>query len=247
MRVPNLLVLPVLIAALLLAGAFAGCTDDTPLPATAKIEAGLITPGAWIVNGKPDHILAWAHNQATTAVTIGWHMEFANGTDTPASWKLSSEAPVATLQANHTKTRLGGQVEYPDWAWTLFTIEIPDDTPGAEHKMVLDTGKTRHEFTMKIAANRSRVSHPQDEVELHYDGKFHNTGQTFDDGEFSTTLGSGQTVPGFDYGLMGLAVGENAALILPPPLGYGYDQTQTGYTKFNGQTLRFEVKILKFV
>jgi hypothetical protein len=236
-----------LVIALLFAGLFAGCTDDTPSPATAKVEAGLITPGAWIVNGKTDHVLAWLHNQGTTALTLNWHMEFANGTDTPPSWKLRSESPVVTLQPNRTKTNIVGEPSYTDWAWTLFTIDVPEDSPATEYPMVLDTGQSRHAFTLKVHANRSRVSHPNDEVELHYDGKFQKTGQRFDDGEFETTLGSGQTVPGFDFGLMGLAANEDASLVLPPPLGYGYDQTDPRLTKFNGQTLRFEVRILKFL
>lgn len=233
--------------AVLVASAFAGCTQQPDQPnGPANIEADLITPGAWRVNGQTDHILAWVHNAGSSSVKIDWTMKRANGTEAPAEWRLRAQKPSADLQADGNKSTVGGRTQYPDWAWTLFTIELPNGTAAGEHPMVLDTGKSQHAFVLRIEANLTRVSKPADTVELHYDGKFNATGERFDDGEFQTRLGSGQTVPGFDNGLMGLAVGEDASLIIPPALGYGYDQTHPSYVKFNGQTLRFDVRILRF-
>ncbi|MCA1819415.1 MAG: FKBP-type peptidyl-prolyl cis-trans isomerase [Halobacteriales archaeon] len=79
---------------------------------------------------------------------------------------------------------------------------------------------------------------------VHYDGRFEDDGSSFDDGDFPTTLGSGQTVPGFDNGLMGLAAGETAVLHIPPAFAYGYDNADgSGYEQFNGRTLKFMVTV----
>jgi hypothetical protein len=241
----------VLALVILVALSFAGCTsNDKPAtsgPATAsKLQAGLITPGTWIVNSDRDHVLMWVHNAGNAKTDIEWRIELADGSAVPAGWNLTSASKTATLQPNGTKRLQDQRSPYPDWAWSLLTIQIPASTVAGDHELRLNTGHSTHPFTMKITANRTRVSHPNDKVTLNYAGKFNDSGKTFDSGSFDTTLASDETVPGFSFGLIGLALHEKATLILPPPLGYGYDQTRSGYTQFNGKTLRFDVEITKF-
>jgi len=58
---------------------------------------------------------------------------------------------------------------------------------------------------------------------------------------FTTTLGAGQVIPGWDQGLVGQTVGSQVLLVIPPALGYG-DQ-ETGSIPPNS-TLVFVVDIL---
>ena len=52
-------------------------------------------------------------------------------------------------------------------------------------------------------------------------------GEIFDDSihdggsPFSFTIGSGQTIPGFDAGTAGMKVGETRIISIPPSQGYG--------------------------
>lgn len=64
-----------------------------------------------------------------------------------------------------------------------------------------------------------------DTVNIHYTGLL-TSGEKFDSSldrgaPFSFTLGSGQVIKGWDEGIARLRVGDQAALIIPPSLGYG--------------------------
>jgi FKBP-type peptidyl-prolyl cis-trans isomerase len=98
--------------------------------------------------------------------------------------------------------------------------------------------------TLVIAAARGKVSGPNSKVSVHYDGHFLATDERFQDGDFSTTLGQtpSETVPGFDNGLMGLALGETADLHLPAAFGYGF-APDASHAQFAGKDLRFIVTI----
>lgn len=85
------------------------------------------------------------------------------------------------------------------------------------------------------------VSGPGDRVTISYVGSF-DDGEVFDSGSFPTTVRSGETVPGFDTGLLGIALGETVNLRFPPDLGYGYNPP--GHmAQFAGQWLNFEVTL----
>lgn len=64
-------------------------------------------------------------------------------------------------------------------------------------------------------------------------------GKTFD-----FKLGSGQVIPGWDKGLVGLCKGAKATLILPPHMGYG--AKGSGVNIPGGATLRFDVEVVDF-
>lgn len=67
-----------------------------------------------------------------------------------------------------------------------------------------------------------------DTVSVEYTGSFTN-GTVFDSSEgrepLRVQIGAGQVIPGFESGLLGLAVNEPARLEIPPEQGYGvYDE-----------------------
>ncbi|KAF2885771.1 hypothetical protein ILUMI_20406 [Ignelater luminosus] len=64
-----------------------------------------------------------------------------------------------------------------------------------------------------------------DLLHMHYRGTLEN-GEEFDSSYANSqpltfTLGSGQVIKGWDQGLMGMCVGEQRKLVIPPDLAYG--------------------------
>lgn len=57
-------------------------------------------------------------------------------------------------------------------------------------------------------------------VAVGYSGALTN-GTRFDSGTFAFTPGSGQAIRGFELGVLGMRVGGQRRLIIPPDLGYG--------------------------
>ena len=71
-------------------------------------------------------------------------------------------------------------------------------------------------------------------------------GQKFDSSRdrgapFEFTVGAQQVIPGLDFGLIGMKVGEMRKLVIPPVLAYG--DRQAGSIPPNS-TLIFEVELL---
>jgi FKBP-type peptidyl-prolyl cis-trans isomerase len=58
---------------------------------------------------------------------------------------------------------------------------------------------------------------------------------------FSFTLNTGQVIPGWDQGVLGMKVGGLRRLVIPPSLGYG--STRNGQIPPNA-TLVFEIELL---
>lgn len=226
--------------ALLVSLMLAGCASDS------GVSLDFITPGQWHVSGDTDHILVWAHNSGADSIDFTWNLTGAGGAALPANWTVSFEEDSGTLHPDGTKMRGARGYEYTDWARTLVTITVPEDEPGGTHAVELHAAGAVRKATLLIAANRTDVSGPGDSITVSYEGRFTDNGEVFDDGSFPTTLGSGQTVPGFDYGLMGLAKGEKATLVIPAAYGYGYDiPAGNRLADFNGRSLTFEVQITK--
>jgi FKBP-type peptidyl-prolyl cis-trans isomerase len=67
-------------------------------------------------------------------------------------------------------------------------------------------------------------------------------GQRLDSGTYPFTLGAREAIPGFDEGVMGMAVGGKRKLVVHPDLAYGA-QGQGGIGP--NQTLVFEVELQK--
>ncbi len=91
-------------------------------------------------------------------------------------------------------------------------------------------------------------------VEANQTIKVHYTGVKFSDGEqfdssfnsgapFSTVIGAGQVIPGWDEGLVGQTVGSRVLLVIPAEQAYG--PAESGNTnELAGETLVFVVDIL---
>lgn len=86
-----------------------------------------------------------------------------------------------------------------------------------------------------------------DTLLVHYTGTLED-GTVFDSSiprgsPFSVTLGKGQVIPGWELGLLGMKVGEERKLVIPPELAYGKDGF-TGVIPGNA-TLTFDVQLLE--
>jgi peptidylprolyl isomerase len=84
-------------------------------------------------------------------------------------------------------------------------------------------------------------------VEVHYVGVAHSTGEEFDaswnrGSTFRFPLGAGRVIGGWDQGVAGMRVGGRRKLVIPPHLGYG-DRGAGGAIK-PGETLIFVVDLL---
>jgi FKBP-type peptidyl-prolyl cis-trans isomerase len=82
------------------------------------------------------------------------------------------------------------------------------------------------------------------QVTVNYTGKLQN-GAVFDSSigraPITFVLGSGQVIPGWEQGLVGMKVGGKRLLIIPPSLGYG---AQTVGPIPGNSTLVFEVDLV---
>ena len=84
-------------------------------------------------------------------------------------------------------------------------------------------------------------------VEVHYVGVAHSTGEEFDASYSRGTplqfrIGVGQVILGWDQGVVGMKVGGRRQLVIPAHLGYG-DRGAGGAIK-PGETLIFVVDLL---
>ncbi len=85
-----------------------------------------------------------------------------------------------------------------------------------------------------------------DVVEVHYTGRLEN-GEVFDSslarGEpFSFEVGAGQVIEGWEQGLVGMQVGGERELTIPPELGYGEQGSPPNIPP--NSTLIFDIELL---
>lgn len=84
---------------------------------------------------------------------------------------------------------------------------------------------------------------------LHYTGWLQEGGKQFDSSRlrgkpFGIIAGGGAVIPGFDEGVLGMAVGEQRQIIIPPKLGYGEKGAGRGVIPPNS-TLIFELELME--
>jgi peptidylprolyl isomerase len=96
-----------------------------------------------------------------------------------------------------------------------------------------------------IATGSGKEVKSGDTVTVNYLGTLLN-GQKFDSSydrnqPFSTQIGVGQVIKGWDQGIVGMKVGGKRKLVIPPDLGYG-DQAAGSIPP--GSTLVFEVELM---
>ena len=80
--------------------------------------------------------------------------------------------------------------------------------------------------TNDITVGDGAEAQPGDTVTVEYVGVTYDDGKEFDSSwerpePFSFQLGSGQVIPGWDKGIVGMKVGGRRQLIIPPDLAYG--------------------------
>lgn len=232
-----------LVAALALVALLAGCATPAGTAPGAGQQADAITPGIWHVNGQTDVPLVWARNLDAEKADIPWSLTAVGGAPLPIGWTLAFNPPTASLAAAGTK--VGSPPQYPDWSRSLVTVQLNASAQAGTFPLELRAGSAVTPILATVEQNLTRVSKAGDSVTVHYDGKFQESGKRFQEGDFSAIVGSGKTVPGFDGGLLGLALSEKTHLVLPAALAYGYDNGGPG-PEFNGQALTFDVLIKKF-
>jgi FKBP-type peptidyl-prolyl cis-trans isomerase len=102
--------------------------------------------------------------------------------------------------------------------------------------------------TKVLAKGSGAVVKKGQNIVVQYTGLIWRTGQVFEtswgDAPFSTPIGEGKVVPGWDAGLVGQTVGSRVLLVLPPAEGYGTAGNSQAGIK-GTDTLVFVVDILK--
>lgn len=97
-----------------------------------------------------------------------------------------------------------------------------------------------------LVEGEGKESENGNDLVVHYTGTLEN-GEKFDsshdrDEPFIFTLGVGQVIPGWDFGLLGMKVGGKRKLVIQPELAYG--DSQAGSIPPNS-VLIFEVELLE--
>lgn len=101
-----------------------------------------------------------------------------------------------------------------------------------------------------VVVGTGATAQPGDKLTVNYTGKLQN-GTVFDSSvnraPFQFVLGSGQVIPGWEKGLVGMKVGGKRTIIIPPQMGYGANDLKdpTGKVVIPGNsTLVFDVELL---
>jgi FKBP-type peptidyl-prolyl cis-trans isomerase FkpA len=92
--------------------------------------------------------------------------------------------------------------------------------PGDTQPAASSSGLSVQDTTVGTGA----AAQPGDTLTVNYTGKLAD-GTVFDTSvgkqPFTFTLGAGQVIPGWDQGLVGMQVGGERTLVIPPALAYG--------------------------
>ncbi len=200
--------------------------------ATTPVDGDIITPGVLCITNVEDRALVWARNWGSVNAAIEWRLTGVDGSALPENWTVSFQSATATLGAHKSTT---------ETAHTMMEVRVPAGTSG-EFPLEFHTGNSVTPVTAYVDLVHERLSKSGDRVSVHYDGSCDSTGKRFQEGDFATTAGSGQTVPGFDGGLQGLGESETATISIPAPMAYGYS---SGPCAGENADLTFKVTITK--
>jgi peptidylprolyl isomerase len=126
----------------------------------------------------------------------------------------------------------------------IISTPMPQATSGANMNNVITTQDGLK--IQEILVGSGQEVKNGDTVTVHYLGTLEN-GTKFDSSydrstPFTTQIGVGQVIKGWDEGIVGMKVGGKRKLIIPPDLGYG--QQGAGDSIPPNSTLVFEVELL---
>lgn len=217
-----------------------GPDSGPPAPPAGDVAADLITPGFWNVCGDRDHMYVWVHNNSTANVAYTWNVTGPGGSPLPPGWSVTFQSPSGLLQPVGTRgTAPDGRPSYADWAATLATLTVPAQTGPMHFPAELRVGGAIRHFVFHVQAPRGQLTQSGEHVQTHYDLDDSEGNVIQHDGDFCVTLGpQTNAVPGYAWGLIGVAKGETVTLQVPPPFAYGY-----GNQGLEGKTLVWKATV----
>jgi len=123
--------------------------------------------------------------------------------------------------------------------------DVVKERTDALRKSVDNSGKLKNMVIEDIKVGDGREVKKGDMVSVHYVGTLQN-GTEFDNSKkrgqpFDFTVGAGQVIKGWDEGLVGMKVGGQRILVIPPDMAYG----DRGVGPIpGGATLVFSIELL---
>ncbi|MCA0268971.1 MAG: FKBP-type peptidyl-prolyl cis-trans isomerase [Bacteroidetes bacterium] len=100
--------------------------------------------------------------------------------------------------------------------------------------------------TEDVRVGTGRAAATRDRLRVSYEGRVAGK-TTFDAGSFTFVLGNGEILAGLDQGIVGMKVGGQRRITIPPALGYGAEtlRAASGATLVpSGSTLVYVVELL---
>lgn len=182
-------------------------------------------------------MVVWVRNKAAATRSYEWSVTGRGGAALPEGWMVSFREPGGALEPAGTRRgSTPNPADYPDWGWTFVTVKVPPSQGEGRVPAELHAGGATRSFTFVVAAERGAVSRLGERINTCYDLKGED-GTPIQKGPFPLTVGADGAVTGYAFGVAGLALGETADLVVPPPLAYGYD-----FNDLSGQTLQWTVR-----
>ncbi|MGB3829629.1 MAG: FKBP-type peptidyl-prolyl cis-trans isomerase [Ornithinimicrobium sp.] len=138
----------------------------------------------------------------------------------------------------------GEEVEPPDG---LPTVET-DGTSAAQITIPPDATEPTDLVVQPLIKGEGPEVEANQTVKVNYTGVKFSDGEEFDSSfnsgqPFSTTIGTGAVIPGWDEGLIGQTVGSRVLLVVPPDKAYG-PAGDDNSSELAGETLVFVIDIL---
>jgi len=143
----------------------------------------------------------------------------------------------------------GGSLEFVEFKQGTDGLCVFDDNSQCWewdlHNGLCKKGDLKVEITSESSGE---IASKGDTVEVHYTGSL-ESGTVFDSstgrGPFSFTLGENRVIKGWEYGVLGMKVGEKRILTISSNLGYG--AAGVGGAIPPNATLIFEVELLRII
>ena len=142
----------------------------------------------------------------------------------------------------------GTQASNGGGALPTVTAPAAGSTAGPTIKIPAKTTAPKTLQVKTLIKGTGAVVKKGDDIAVQYNGYIWRTGKSFQSswtstGPFTTVIGEGQVIPGWDTGLVGQTVGSRVLLVIPPKDGYGSAGSSSAGIK-GTDTLVFAVDIL---